>query len=294
MDKSGRSRGLAIVRHAVGHRCVCHDDTRHQPRLSGSSSRRHPGLGGEPRLRLRRPGCWRSTATRTGSTGWASPGARRWSPSSTARDAGATRRSRRSTSSRSSSPSGTSRWSRPRFTGGRPCICGPSSGSRSIPCHGGRTPDLDDMVLLRQLGRLVARIHLHGEVRDFVHRPRLDPASYGEASRDYLLEAGFNPGRSRAGLHQRVRASAREHSRMLCAGWEPPSRPACTRTSIRAMCWSTRVGCTSWTSTTPAWGRRCRICGCSCRGTGMSRRRSSRSSPAGTPSSDPSMRESCI
>ena len=61
------------------------------------------------------------------------------------------------------------------------------------PCHGGRTPDLDDMVLLRQLGRLVARIHLHGEVRDFVHRPRLDPASYGEASRDYLLEAGFIP-----------------------------------------------------------------------------------------------------
>jgi Ser/Thr protein kinase RdoA (MazF antagonist) len=61
------------------------------------------------------------------------------------------------------------------------------------PCRGGRAPDLDNMAFLRQLGRFVARIHLIGEIKDYLHRPRLDIASYGEASRDYLLEAGFIP-----------------------------------------------------------------------------------------------------
>jgi Ser/Thr protein kinase RdoA (MazF antagonist) len=61
------------------------------------------------------------------------------------------------------------------------------------PCRGGRAPELDDTALLRQLGRFVARIHLVGETKDYVHRPRLDIASYGEASRDYLLGAEFIP-----------------------------------------------------------------------------------------------------
>jgi Ser/Thr protein kinase RdoA (MazF antagonist) len=62
-----------------------------------------------------------------------------------------------------------------------------------FPCLGGRPPELDDKALMRQLGRLVARIHVRGAQQPFVHRPRLDMASYGEASRDYLLEAGFIP-----------------------------------------------------------------------------------------------------
>jgi Ser/Thr protein kinase RdoA (MazF antagonist) len=61
------------------------------------------------------------------------------------------------------------------------------------PFHGGRTPELDDMELLRQIGRLVARIHLTGETASFKHRPVLDMASYGEQSRDYLVENGFIP-----------------------------------------------------------------------------------------------------
>jgi Ser/Thr protein kinase RdoA (MazF antagonist) len=63
----------------------------------------------------------------------------------------------------------------------------------AYPCRGGRAPELDDTSLLRQIGRFVARIHLVGETRPYVHRPRLDVATYGEASRDYLLEAGFIP-----------------------------------------------------------------------------------------------------
>ena len=36
-------------------------------------------------------------------------------------------------------------------------------------CHGGRAPDLDNFELQKQLGRLVARIHLEGETSRFKH-----------------------------------------------------------------------------------------------------------------------------
>jgi Ser/Thr protein kinase RdoA (MazF antagonist) len=70
--------------------------------------------------------------------------------------------------------------------------CGPFRFSVS-PCRGGRAPELDDENLLRQLGRLVARIHLQGETRPFAHRPELDIESYGEDSADFLLNEGFIP-----------------------------------------------------------------------------------------------------
>ena len=61
------------------------------------------------------------------------------------------------------------------------------------PCHGGRAPDLDNLDLLRQLGRLVARIHLIGETLEFKHRPAVDIDSYGIASCEYLLDHDFIP-----------------------------------------------------------------------------------------------------
>ncbi len=61
------------------------------------------------------------------------------------------------------------------------------------PCHGGRAPELDDLQLLRQIGHLVARIHLVGSRRAFSHRPDLDLASFGQSSCDYLLQGGFIP-----------------------------------------------------------------------------------------------------
>jgi Ser/Thr protein kinase RdoA (MazF antagonist) len=61
------------------------------------------------------------------------------------------------------------------------------------PWRGGRAPELDEPGMLQQLGRLVARMHLQGEVRQFEQRPMLDIESYGDASRDYLLEQGFIP-----------------------------------------------------------------------------------------------------
>ncbi len=60
-------------------------------------------------------------------------------------------------------------------------------------CRGGRAPDLDNYEMLEQLGRLVARIHLEGETRDFEHRPEIDIDSYGTASIDFLIENDFIP-----------------------------------------------------------------------------------------------------
>jgi Ser/Thr protein kinase RdoA (MazF antagonist) len=62
-----------------------------------------------------------------------------------------------------------------------------------FPSRGGRAPDLDNYELLTQLGRLVARIHLEGEVSAFQFRPRIDIESYGVQSIDYLLDNNFIP-----------------------------------------------------------------------------------------------------
>src|SRR5210317_215316 len=61
------------------------------------------------------------------------------------------------------------------------------------PCRGGRAPDLDNYELLGQLGRLVARIHLEGEVSRFQHRPSIDVDSYGTDSVEYLLDNDYIP-----------------------------------------------------------------------------------------------------
>ncbi len=61
------------------------------------------------------------------------------------------------------------------------------------PCHGGRAPDLDNADLLQQIGRLVGRIHLHGETADFKHRPTIDLGGFGYASQAFLLENNFIP-----------------------------------------------------------------------------------------------------
>ena len=60
-------------------------------------------------------------------------------------------------------------------------------------CHGGHPPPLDDTVLLRQLGRLVGRIHQRGAREDFELRPEISIEDYGIASCEYLLEEGFIP-----------------------------------------------------------------------------------------------------
>jgi Ser/Thr protein kinase RdoA (MazF antagonist) len=61
------------------------------------------------------------------------------------------------------------------------------------PRRGGRSPDLDNTELLQQLGRFVARIHVHGEIRNFKHRPDINIDSYGTESLEFLLNNEFIP-----------------------------------------------------------------------------------------------------
>jgi len=62
-----------------------------------------------------------------------------------------------------------------------------------FPRRGGRAPELGDPDTLEWLGRFIGRIHAIGATADFVHRPTLDIASFGEEPRDYLLSHGFIP-----------------------------------------------------------------------------------------------------
>ena len=55
------------------------------------------------------------------------------------------------------------------------------------PWRGGRLPELDDPDVLEWVGRFLARIHAVGAVQAFAHRPTLDLASFGIASREWLL-----------------------------------------------------------------------------------------------------------
>jgi len=57
--------------------------------------------------------------------------------------------------------------------------------------HGGRAPELEDPEVLRWLGRYIGRLHAVGARGQFVHRIALDVASYGDASRDFLLSQGL-------------------------------------------------------------------------------------------------------
>jgi Ser/Thr protein kinase RdoA (MazF antagonist) len=83
------------------------------------------------------------------------------------------------------------------------------------PRVGGRVPELDDLKLLRQIGRLVARLHLCGQGARFEHRPRLAPDLLGAASRDFLLQHGFIP----AHVEAAYRSLSRDLLAAVDAAW---------------------------------------------------------------------------
>ncbi len=61
------------------------------------------------------------------------------------------------------------------------------------PMRGGRAPELDDLAVLTWLGRYIGRIHAIGAMRPFQVRPTLDIHTFGEASRDLLLDGDWLP-----------------------------------------------------------------------------------------------------
>jgi len=61
------------------------------------------------------------------------------------------------------------------------------------PRHGGQAPSLDNGHHLEILGRLLGRVHNLGKTELFTHRPTVDVASYGMASRAFLLASDMIP-----------------------------------------------------------------------------------------------------
>lgn len=62
-----------------------------------------------------------------------------------------------------------------------------------FPLHGGRAPEVGDRDTLRQLGRLLARLHNVGARAAFRHRGDIGPESHGEQPVVWLLEHGWLP-----------------------------------------------------------------------------------------------------
>ena len=61
------------------------------------------------------------------------------------------------------------------------------------PRRGGRTPELDAPGVLEWIGRFIGRIHAVGAITSFATRPALDIATFGDASRAYVLDNNFIP-----------------------------------------------------------------------------------------------------
>jgi Ser/Thr protein kinase RdoA (MazF antagonist) len=64
--------------------------------------------------------------------------------------------------------------------------------------QGGRAPELDRNDVLQWIGRFLGRIHAVGASDRFVARPVLDPQTFGEKARDWLLQSDLIP----AELHE--------------------------------------------------------------------------------------------
>ncbi len=62
-----------------------------------------------------------------------------------------------------------------------------------FPRRGGRSPELEDPVVLEWIGRFMGRIHAVGATRPFAHRPELDIESFGREPRQWLLDHDFIP-----------------------------------------------------------------------------------------------------
>jgi Ser/Thr protein kinase RdoA (MazF antagonist) len=57
----------------------------------------------------------------------------------------------------------------------------------------GRAPETEDPAVLEWIGRFIGRIHAIGASRLFVTRQSLDPATFGYAARDWLIEHEIAP-----------------------------------------------------------------------------------------------------
>ena len=63
----------------------------------------------------------------------------------------------------------------------------------AYPMRSGHGPELDDLATLRWLGRFIARLHIVGEQRPFLHRRTMDAATFGHAPLARLLALDLIP-----------------------------------------------------------------------------------------------------
>ena len=85
----------------------------------------------------------------------------------------------------------------------RATLRGPTLAHFSTPAGGyrfsvsarlsGRAPELEDLDTLEWIGRFVGRMHAVGATQRFVHRQTLNPITFGNDNRNWLLGRGFIP-----------------------------------------------------------------------------------------------------
>lgn len=70
-----------------------------------------------------------------------------------------------------------------------------------FPRQGGRTPELEQPEILKQLGRFLGRLHSVGAAKPFHDRPKITVKNFGYDSLNFLLENDFIPGEVRTNYH---------------------------------------------------------------------------------------------
>ncbi len=88
------------------------------------------------------------------------------------------------------------------------------------PRRGGRWPELDNPENLKQLGRLIGRIHNIGQTQRFEHRRRLSVQTYAQEALDYVLEHDFVPPELEHNVQQAAQALI-DHIQMVFDGIAP-------------------------------------------------------------------------
>jgi len=71
-----------------------------------------------------------------------------------------------------------------------------------FPRQGGRTPELEQPETLKQLGRVLGRMHAVGAARPFADRPKITAQNFGFDSLKYLLDNDFIPMEVRTNYQQ--------------------------------------------------------------------------------------------
>jgi hypothetical protein len=163
---------------------------------------------------------------------------------------------------------GKSRWCRPWFWPAPPCMSTRGFRFAVYPRRGGRMPRVRPRRHPGMDGPLHRPHPCRGRPEPFANRPTLDIASFGEEPRDFLLAGRWLPA-DLLPAWKSVIDQALELAGMLRRAGDFAILRLHGDCHAGNVLW-TDAGPTSSISTTAAWGRRCRTCGCCCPATASS------------------------